>query len=154
GAAGHVHGYRRVPLWSLSGDHLHGRRPPGLYDRRDGFRQADLRIGPQRHRCSSQGHGDVGRPRERGPDQGRLIPMRRTLLLIVAVLVPASAHAQGSVTDVLGFLMTNQAVPTADFERDRAAAEASRDVLSRALLVNLTSAPLTTSSGGFLYRLN
>ena len=80
--------------------------------------------------------------------------MTRTLLLIVAVLLPASAHAQGSVTDVLGFLMTNQAVPTADFERDRAAAEASRDVLSRALLVNLTSAPLTTSSGGFLYRLN
>ena len=32
--------------------------------------------------------------------------------------------------------------------------EAARDTISRALLVNLTSAPLATSSSGFLYRLN
>jgi hypothetical protein len=50
--------------------------------------------------------------------------------------------------------MTNQAVPTADVERDRAAAEAARDTISRALVVNLTSVPIATSSSGFLYRLN
>jgi hypothetical protein len=58
------------------------------------------------------------------------------------------------VTDVVGFLMTNQSVRTADFERDRAASEAARDALTRALLVSLTTVPIATSSGGFVYRLN
>ena len=59
-----------------------------------------------------------------------------------------------TVADIVDFLMTNQAVRTEDFERDRAAAEAARDAVSRALLVNLTSVPLASSSSGFLYRLN
>jgi hypothetical protein len=50
--------------------------------------------------------------------------------------------------------MTNQAVSTSDFERDRAAADVARDTIADALLVNLTSVPLATSSSGFLYRLN
>jgi hypothetical protein len=45
-------------------------------------------------------------------------------------------------------------VQTGDFERDRAAAEAARDAVARALLVNLASVPLVSSSSGFLYRLN
>ena len=60
--------------------------------------------------------------------------------------------AQTTVSDVVGFLVTNQAVPTADFEKDCAAAEAARATISSALLVNLTSVPLATSSSGFLYR--
>lgn len=79
----------------------------------------------------------------------RLVP-----LLLSITLVPAPLAAQGTVMDVIGFLVTNQAVPTADFERDRAAAEAARDTISRALLVNLTSVPLASSSSGFLYRFN
>jgi hypothetical protein len=63
-------------------------------------------------------------------------------------------HAQGTVSDVVAFLVTNQAVQTADFEKDRAAAEAARATISRALIVNLTSVPLATSSSGFLYRWN
>lgn len=78
----------------------------------------------------------------------------RLLALALLPLVAAPASAQTTVSDVVGFLVTNQAVPTADFERDRAAAEAARDTISRALLVTLTSAPLATSSSGFLYRLN
>jgi hypothetical protein len=68
----------------------------------------------------------------------------------------ADLHAQsaGTLSDVVGFLVTNQAVQTADFEKDRAAAEAARDTISRALLINLTSVPIATSSSGFLYRLN
>jgi hypothetical protein len=68
----------------------------------------------------------------------------------------ADLHAQsaGTLSDVIGFLVTNQAVQTADFEKDRAAAEAARDTISRALLINLTSVPIATSSSGFLYRLN
>ncbi len=72
------------------------------------------------------------------------------------LLLAANASAQDSETlrDALTFLMTNQGVQTSDFERDRAAAEAARDVVARALLINLTTAPFATSSGSFLYRLN
>jgi hypothetical protein len=66
----------------------------------------------------------------------------------------APARAQGTISDVVAFLMTNQAVPTSDFERDREAAEIARDTIARALLVNLTSVPIATASSGFLYRLN
>jgi hypothetical protein len=82
---------------------------------------------------------------------------RAALLLLSLVLAPplgAPARAQDSVSDVIAFLVTNQAVPTADFEKDRAAADAARATISRALLVNLTSVPLATSSSGFLYRWN
>ena len=81
--------------------------------------------------------------------------MRTTVLVAGCVLLlVAPARAQETVSDVLSFLVTNRTVRTDDFERDRAAAEAARDTITRALLVNLTSVPLGTSSGGFLYRLN
>jgi hypothetical protein len=75
-------------------------------------------------------------------------------LLAIVISNVAPAGAQGTISDVVGFLMTNQAVRTEDFERDRAAAEAARDTIVQALLVNLTSVPIATSSSGFLYRLN
>ena len=76
-------------------------------------------------------------------------------LLVLALPAPARAQTQGqSATDIVGFLMLNQAVPTADFERDRAAADAARQTIVNALLVNLASVPLSTSSGGFVYRFN
>jgi hypothetical protein len=69
--------------------------------------------------------------------------------------LPAAAHAQDpSVNQVLSFLLTTQSVPTADFVRDQQAADATRDTLARALLVELANVPLTTSSGGFAYRFN
>jgi hypothetical protein len=74
---------------------------------------------------------------------------------VVALSRPIPVHAQDqSATDIVGFLMLNQAVPTADFERDRAAADAARQTIVNALLVNLASVPLSTSSGGFVYRIN
>jgi hypothetical protein len=78
----------------------------------------------------------------------------RALPLLLLFIIPSSAAAQGTVGGIVTFLMTNQAVPTQDFERDRLAAEAARDTIARALLVNLTTVPIATSSGGFLYRLN
>jgi hypothetical protein len=80
--------------------------------------------------------------------------LRLLALVVCCGCMPATAAAQQTVTDIINFLVTNQTVPTADFERDQAAAEAARDSISRALLVNLASVPLGTSSGGFLYRLN
>ena len=84
----------------------------------------------------------------------RNIPRLVALSLTVMAAAPVSARAQNNVVDVVGFLMTNQAVVTEDFERDRAAADAARDALTGALLVSLTSMPIATSSGGFVYRLN
>lgn len=80
--------------------------------------------------------------------------------LAVLLVAPQAAIAQQpaaapqTVGDIIDFLVTNQAVQTGDFERDRAAAEAARDTITRALLVNLTSVPLASSSSGFLYRMN
>src|SRR5207237_3386126 len=68
--------------------------------------------------------------------------------------VPVDAAAQTSLRDLLSILMTNQDVPTADFVKDQAAAEATRDTVARALLVDLATLPTTTASGGFSYRLN
>jgi hypothetical protein len=79
-------------------------------------------------------------------------PAMAAVLLLLAAASPV--RAQGTLNDVIAFLMTNQAVPTADFDRDRAAAAQASDTLTRALLVNLTSVPIASSSSGFLYRLN
>jgi hypothetical protein len=64
----------------------------------------------------------------------------------------APAFAQSSVSDVLNFLVTNQSVVTGSVERDRVAAQATSDTISRALLANLATLPVSTSSGGFVYR--
>jgi hypothetical protein len=80
--------------------------------------------------------------------------MRAILVLGVLLLCPSAGSAQQTVSDVVSFLVTNQAVQTADFERDQAAAAAARDTMARALLINLASVPVATSSGGFLYRFN
>ena len=72
-------------------------------------------------------------------------------LAIVAVSSPASAQ---SVTDILTFLVTNQSVSTGSVERDRQAAQATSDTISRAIEANLATLPVTSSSGAFVYRLN
>ncbi len=76
-------------------------------------------------------------------------------LSIAAVPLPAGAQQQPqTMSDVLSFLLTNQSVQTGDIARDRAAADAARDTISRALLVDIATMPLGSSSGGFTYRFN
>jgi hypothetical protein len=65
-----------------------------------------------------------------------------------------SVAAQQTPADIISFLVTNQNVRTGDFEKDQAAAAATRDTIARALLVNLASVPIPTSSSGFVYRLD
>jgi len=77
----------------------------------------------------------------------------RTAAAAALLLAAAPARAQ-SVADVLTFLVTNQSVQTGSFERDRDAALATSATISRALLANLATLPVTTSSGAFVYRLN
>lgn len=83
-----------------------------------------------------------------------LISAALAAAVVVVTPAPARAQAQDTVREIIGFLVTNQIVPTADFERDRAAAEAARETITRALLANFTSIPIASSSGGFVYRLN
>jgi hypothetical protein len=88
--------------------------------------------------------------------------MTRRLLAttLVARLAGSAADAQTTTTpqptvqDILGFLVTNQGVQTSDFDKDRAAAEATRATLTRALLSSIATLPVGTSSGGFTYRFN
>ncbi len=59
-----------------------------------------------------------------------------------------------TVREALVFLITTQAVDTGDAARDRAAAAATSQTLSRALLSALATLPLTSSSAAFTYRFN
>jgi hypothetical protein len=68
-------------------------------------------------------------------------------------IAPPPAQAQ-TLADALTFLVTNQSVPTGSVERDRDAALAASVAISRALLANLATLPVASSSGAFLYRLN
>ncbi len=80
----------------------------------------------------------------------RSVPAWTVILLCCA----ADAFAQQTPADVVSFLVTNQSVQTGDFQKDQAAAAATRDTITRALLVNLSSVPIPTSSSGFAYRLD
>ena len=77
-----------------------------------------------------------------------------TMTVALFVLLAASiADAQQSVSDVLSFLVTNRSIPTGDFERDEAAAIATRDTISKLLVLELATLP-SSSGGGFTYRLD
>ena len=80
---------------------------------------------------------------------------RRTVLLItvLATLCATRSEAQ-SVSDVLTFLLNNESVQTGSVERDRQAALATTTTISRALLINLATIPVPSSSSAFVYRLN
>lgn len=75
--------------------------------------------------------------------------------VVVASLVPAPAAAQDdSLSSVLSFLLTNRAVQTGDFERDAAAAAATRDTVTELLVAELAIQPPSLSSVAFVYRFN
>lgn len=76
------------------------------------------------------------------------------LVLVVAIATPGAARAQDTVSDILEFLLTNRSVITGDFERDEAALQAASDAISRALLLEVATLPLSSSSGAFTYRFN
>ena len=85
--------------------------------------------------------------------------MRRVILsfAIAVAAAPASAQttsAQQTPADVISFLVTNQSIQTGDFQKDQAAAAATRDTIARALQVSLATVPIASSSSGFVYRLD
>jgi len=88
----------------------------------------------------------------RAPAGGRALA--GALVAVLCAIGPRTASAQDSVSDVLSFLVTNQAVVTDDFVKDLEAAAATRDTISRFLQVELSALPIGSSTGGFIYRLN
>ena len=86
--------------------------------------------------------------------------MRRVRLIAVlgmlcsTVMAPRPALAQRTVTDVLSFLLTNRSIPTDNPALDEAAAAATRDTMSRFLLLELGTLPALSSSTGFIYRMD
>lgn len=77
----------------------------------------------------------------------------RLLPALALLLLPGAAAAQ-SVSDILSFLLVNRAVQTDDFERDAAAAAATRDTVTELLASELATLPPSLSSAGFSYRFN
>ena len=75
------------------------------------------------------------------------------IFMLVLALTPTRASAQ-TVSDVLSFLLTNRAVQTDDFQRDAAAAAATRDTVTTLLGAELATLPPSLSSAGFTYRFN
>ena len=85
--------------------------------------------------------------------------MKRFILVIAVAThlaaIPTDAAAQQrTVRDILTFLLTNQSIPTGDFVKDAEATAATSDTISRALLTELTTLPISTSSAGFTYLFN
>jgi hypothetical protein len=79
--------------------------------------------------------------------------------LVIAFATTGQAQSttptsQTTVQDIVQFLVTNQGVATSDFDKDRAAAEATQQTLSNALLASIATVPVSSSSSGFSYRLN
>ena len=81
---------------------------------------------------------------------------RRVVAILAAVAclgAPWPAQAQ-TMRQVLSFLLTNRSIPTGDFLRDEEAAARTADAISEFLLVELATLPITSSGGGFTYRLD
>ena len=72
--------------------------------------------------------------------------------IVVSLALWAGPASGQTVSDVLDFLVTGHSVATGSVERDAAAAAATSLTISRALLANLATLPVTTSSGGFIYK--
>jgi hypothetical protein len=75
-----------------------------------------------------------------------------TCLVLAASVTPA--QAQQTTADVLSFLLTNRTIITGDFDRDAQAAAATRDTISGFLVQEIATLPVSSSSGGFTYRLD
>jgi hypothetical protein len=75
-------------------------------------------------------------------------------VLVVSLLTaaPRPAAAQDTLTGILSFLLTNQAIPTGDLEKDAEAARVTSETFTRLLLVDLATVPISSSASGFVYR--
>lgn len=75
------------------------------------------------------------------------------LTTVLGCGLSTGASAQ-TLNDVLNFLLTNRSIPTDDFIRDEQAAAATAGAMSRFIVTELGTLPISTSAGGFTYRLD
>src|SRR5688572_24019518 len=101
--------------------------------------------------CRSHQLSTVLSPRAR---RVRAVVIRLTWIGCMLTHAVPAASQDRSMRDVLSFLVTNQAIPTADLVKDREAAQATLNTLGQALLVDLATLPVGTSSSAFTYRFN
>jgi hypothetical protein len=72
------------------------------------------------------------------------------LAACLVIVAPPTARAQ-SIAAGLSTLLTEQTPPPAGYVRDRAAAEATFGTVASLFTIELTSIPVASSSGGFVY---
>ena len=72
--------------------------------------------------------------------------------LILAICGGAGRASAQTMSDAVGFLLTNRTIATDDFLRDAQAARAASDAVSQLFQIDLSTLPVSTSSGGFTYR--
>ena len=75
-------------------------------------------------------------------------------LVVIGMVCSANPASAQSLRDVVTFLLTNRTVATDDFVRDQQAAKAASDAVTGFLLIDLNALPISTSAGGFTYRLD
>ena len=81
---------------------------------------------------------------------GRPLPIAIVLAACLVLAAPPPARAQ-SIAAGLSTLLTEQTPPPAGYVRDRAAAEATFGTVADLFTIELTSIPVASSSGGFVY---
>lgn len=81
----------------------------------------------------------------------RRVVMAAVTVTAMGFATPASAQ---SLHDVLTFLLTNRSIPTDDFVRDEQSAAATSAAMASFVLIELGALPVSTSAGGFTYRLD
>jgi hypothetical protein len=85
------------------------------------------------------------------PSRTRPVTALVTCLLLT---ISTPAWAQQTTADILSFLLTNRTIITGDFDRDTQAAAATRDTIAGLLVQEIATLPVSSSSGGFTYRLD
>src|SRR5207245_1199101 len=106
-------------------------------------------------KASPSAAGRSSQPRSEKPVSDAMKNQALTIgCLVLCAASARAASAQQTVGDVLTFLMTNQSVATRNPQVDRSAAQATSDTISRALLANVATLPVTSSSAAFVYQLN
>src|SRR5687767_10264996 len=92
--------------------------------------------------------------RRGGSMAGRGIAVIALMTVSLNVCAPVPADAQQTAVEVLSFLLTNRTIITGDFDRDAQAAATTRDTIGTYLIQELGTFPVSSSSGGFTYRLD
>ena len=81
--------------------------------------------------------------------------LSQALVYLAILMTPAAAAAQGQdVVGTLSTLLLSQTTPNPVLPKDQAAATTTLDTVTQLVQVEMSNQPLSSSAGGFVYRLN